>query len=140
RDRHCGRLRTRRGLRPDHQGVRGDAGNDAATRYSPGRVIGVSKTVVCGDPDEEKISTSFVERFNLTTRMQMRRFTRLTSGFSRKIENHRAAIALYLAWYNLCRIHETLRCTPAMALGVTDHVWTIGELVQAALDAPVPPP
>jgi len=72
--------------------------------------------------------------------MQMRLFTRLTLGFSRKIENHRAVIALHVAWYNVCRVHETLRCTPAMALGVTDHIWTVGELVQAALDAPVPPP
>jgi IS1 family transposase len=115
-------------------------GNDAATRYSPGRVIGAEKVVICGRPDEEKISTSYVERFNLTTRMQMRRFTRLTNAFSRKIENHRAAIALHMSWYNLCRSHEALRCSPVMALGVTDHIWTIGELVGAALDAPVPPP
>jgi IS1 family transposase len=115
-------------------------GNDAAHRYSPGRVIGAEKTTICGNPDEEKISTSYVERFNLTTRMQMRRFTRLTNGFSKKLRNHRAAIALHVSWYNLCRVHETLRCTPAMALGVTDHVWTITELVEAALDAPEPSP
>ncbi len=78
---------------------------------------------------------SGVERFNLTTRMHMRRFTRLTSGFSKKLPNHRAALALHFAWYNLCRVHETLRVTPAMALGVTDHIWTIGELVDAALSA-----
>lgn len=115
-------------------------GNDAAHRYSPGRVIGAEKTVICGRPDEDKISTSYVERFNLTTRMQMRRLTRLTSGFSKRLVNHRAAIALHMSWYNVCRVHETLRCTPAMALGVTDHVWTIGELVDAALSVPVPPP
>jgi IS1 family transposase len=115
-------------------------GNDAATRYSPGRVIGAEKTAICGRPDEEKISTSYVERFNLTSRMQMRRFTRLTNAFSKKLRNHRAAVALYVAWYNLCRVHETLRCTPAMALGVTDHIWTVGELVDAALSAPMPPP
>ena len=96
--------------------------------------------MVCGDPDPEKISTSFVERFNLTTRMQSRRFTRLTNGFSKKLANHRAAIALHMSFYNLCRWHETIRCTPAMALGVTDHVWSVGELVDAALSAPEPTP
>jgi IS1 family transposase len=115
-------------------------GNDAAHRYSPGRVIGVERTTICGRPDENHISTSYVERFNLTTRMQMRRFTRLTNGFSKKLRNHRAAIALHIAWYNLCRVHETLRCTPAMALGVTDHVWTLGELVDAALGSDEPAP
>jgi IS1 family transposase len=115
-------------------------GNDAAHRYSPGDVIATERHVVFGDPDETKISTSHVERFNLTTRMQMRRYTRLTSGFSRKLSNHAAAVALYIAWYNLCRVHETLRVTPAMALGVTNHVWTIGELVDAALTMPEPSP
>jgi IS1 family transposase len=116
------------------------AGNDAAHRYSPGSVISSEKKVVFGAPDKAKMSTSYVERFNLTTRMQMRRFTRLTSGFSKKLENHRAAISLHLAWYNLCRVHDTLRVTPAMALGVTDHIWTLGELVEAALSAPEPTP
>lgn len=115
-------------------------GNDAARRYSPGEVIAIEKKVVTGEPDPAKISTSFVERFNLTTRMQHRRFTRLTNGFSKKLDNHRAAVPLYLAWYNLCRIHEKLRCTPAMALGVTDHVWSIGELVEVALAAQAPTP
>jgi len=82
--------------------------------------------------DPEKISTSYVERFNLSSRMQMRRCTRLTNGFSKKLENHRAAVALWVSFYNLCRVHETLRCTPAMALGVTDHIWTIAELVEVA--------
>jgi hypothetical protein len=72
--------------------------------------------------------------------MQMRRCTRLTNGFSKKLENHRAAVALSVSFYNLCRVHETLRCTPAMALGVTDHVWTIAELVQAALEPSDVPP
>ena len=85
-----------------------------------------------GQPDLGRISTSYVERQNLTLRMQQRRFTRLTNGFSKKLENHRAAVALYVAHYNLCRVHETLRITPAMALGVTDHIWTIGELVERA--------
>ncbi len=78
------------------------------------------------------ISTSYVERSNLTLRMQQRRFTRLTNAFSKKLRNHRAAVALYVAHYNLCRVHETIRMTPAMALGVTDHIWTIGELIEAA--------
>jgi len=115
-------------------------GNEAAVRYSPGSIRGIDKQVVCGNPDETKISTSYVERFNLTTRMAMRRATRLTNAFSKKLTNHRAAIALHIAHYNLCRWHETLRCTPAMALGVTDHIWTIGELIDAALAAPEPAP
>jgi IS1 family transposase len=116
------------------------AGNDAAHRYSPGSIRGIEKQVVCGSRDEEKISTSYVERFNLSTRMHLRRFTRLTNAFSKKLTNHRAAIALHLAYYNLVRIHETIRCTPAMALGVTDHPWTVAELVDAALSAPEPTP
>ncbi|MGH9345310.1 MAG: hypothetical protein ACRD19_16310 [Terriglobia bacterium] len=113
---------------------------DAAHRYSPGHVTGVDRTVIRGIPDSEKISTSYVERFNLSSRMQMRRCTRLTNGFSKKLQNHRAAVALWIAFYNLCRVHESLRCTPAMALGVTDHIWTIAELVEAALvPSDVPP-
>lgn len=115
-------------------------GNEAAVRYSPGHIRGITKTVVAGDPDESAISTSYVERFNLTTRMQSRRFTRLTSGFSKKLANHRAAIALQFAHYNLCRWHEAIRCTPAMAIGVANHIWSIGELVDAALSASEPTP
>ena len=84
------------------------------------------------------ISTSYVERQNLTIRMQQRRFTRLTNTFSKKFEHHIAAVALYAAHYNFCRVHETLRITPAMQLGVTDHVWSIGELIDAALDGELP--
>jgi len=113
---------------------------DAAHRYSPGHVSGVERTVIRGRPKRENISTSYVERFNLSSRMQMRRCTRLTNGFSKKLDNHRAAISLWIAFYNLCRVHETLRCTPAMALGVTDHIWTIGELVAAALEPSDVPP
>ena len=94
-----------------------EPGQDAAHRYSPARVREVEKEVLRGDPDPDKISTSYVERFNLSTRMQMRRFARLTDGFSKKLENHRAAVALWIAFYNFCRVHETLRQTPAMALG-----------------------
>jgi hypothetical protein len=91
-------------------------------------------------PDSAKVSTSYVERFNLSSRMQMRRFTRLTNGCGKKLENHHAAVALWIAFYNLCRVHETLRWTPAMALGVTDHIWTIAELVKAALALSNVPP
>jgi IS1 family transposase/uncharacterized protein YerC len=111
----------------------GEPGPDAAWRYSPGVVVDVRKVVISGGPDRKKISTSFVERSNLTIRMQCRRLTRLTNAFSKKLENHEAAIALFVAHYNLCRVHETLRVTPAMQLGVTDHIWTIGELIDAAM-------
>lgn len=103
---------------------------EAARRYSPGFVVGVTKRRVVGRPDH--ISTSYIERQNLTLRMQQRRFTRLTNAFSKKLENHKAAVSLYVAHYNLCRVHEALRITPAMHLGVTDHIWTIAELINAA--------
>ena len=121
-----------------HYGV--DTAVEAARRYSPAQVVSVSRQVVNGRPVQ--ISTSFIERSNLTIRMQCRRFTRLTNAFSKKLENHAAAFSLFVAHYNLCRVHETLRVTPAMQLGITDHIWTIGELVDAALDgvfAPTPP-
>jgi hypothetical protein len=79
----------------------------------------------------------YIERQNLTLRMQQRRFTRLTNGFSKKLNHHVAAIGLYVAHYNFCRVHETIRQTPAMALGIADHVWTIGELVAACLDVSI---
>jgi len=115
----------------------GEPGPDAARRYSPGWVVGVRKQRIVGRPVKARVSTSYVERSNLTIRMQSRRFTRLTNAFSKKLENHKAAVALYVAHYNLCRVHETLRMTPAMALGVTDHIWTIGELIDAALDGTI---
>jgi IS1 family transposase len=111
--------------------------NEASRRYSPANVVAVSREPVYGVPAE--ISTSYVERSNLSIRMASRRFTRLTNGFSKKLENHLAAIDLYVAHYNLCRPHESLtpnareQNTPAMALRVTDHVWSIGELIDAAL-------
>jgi len=85
------------------------------------------KTVM-GDPDPKHVSTSFAERQNLSMRMGIRRFTRLTNAFSKKVENHAAAVALWFAYYNFCRIHQTLRVTPAMKAGITDHVWAIQEL------------
>jgi hypothetical protein len=87
-----------------------------------------------------QISTSYVERSNLSMRMGARRLTRLTNGFSKKLTNHVAAISLYVAHYNFCRVHETLRVTPAMAQGVTDHIWTIGELIEAALTGAIAEP
>jgi hypothetical protein len=80
-----------------------------------------------------EISTSYVERSNLSLRMASRRFTRLTNGFSKKLENHAAAISLYVAHYNWCRVHEAHRTTPAVVLGIADHVWSIGELIETAL-------
>jgi IS1 family transposase len=100
-----------------------------AGRYSPPKVIGSDRTAVIGRPDPVHISTSFVERQNLTMRMSMRRFTRLTNAFSKKVDNLRAAVALHFAWYNFVRIHRTLRCTPAMAAGLSNHVWELGELI-----------
>jgi IS1 family transposase len=105
---------------------------EAQGRYSPAAVVAVSREVVSGDP-EQYVSTSYVERQNLSLRMGQRRFTRLTNGFSKRLENHVAAVALYVAHYNLCRVHEALRMTPAKALGVADRTWAIGELIDAAL-------
>jgi IS1 family transposase len=98
------------------------------SRYSPATCIGCDMKVVSGDPDPKHVSTSYVERQNLSMRMGMRRFTRLTNGFSKKFENHAHQIALYFFHYNFCRVHKTLRVTPAMEAGLTDHVWTIEEL------------
>lgn len=98
-------------------------------RYSPPKVISAERIIITGLPDPARISTSYVERQNLTMRMQMRRFTRLTNAFSKKLENLKAAVALHFAHYNFVRIHGSLRVTPAMAAGITDHVWTIGDLI-----------
>jgi len=98
-------------------------------RYSPAACVGTKKSVVVGNPDMCCVSTSFVERQNLTMRMSIRRFTRLTNAFSKKIENHALSVALHYMHYNFCRIHKTLRVTPAMAAGVADHVWSIDEIV-----------
>ena len=99
-------------------------------RYSPAKCLGCKSEVVTGQPDPKHISTSYVERQNLTMRMSMRRFTRLTNAFSKKIENHAAAVALYFMYYNFGRVHQTLRVTPAMEAGVSDHVWSIEEIVR----------
>jgi IS1 family transposase len=108
----------------------GDYGqHDSATKYSPSPIIETIVKIIQGNPDEEKICTSHVERQNLTMRMMMRRFTRLTNAFSKKIENLIAAVSLHFAYYNFCRVHSTLRVTPAMEAGITDHIWSIRELL-----------
>jgi IS1 family transposase len=99
------------------------------TRYSPAACIGTRTGILSGDPDRQHISTSYVERMNLNLRMGLRRFTRLTNAFSKKFENHCHAVAIYFAYYNFCRVHQTLRVTPAMESGLTNHVWTIEELL-----------
>jgi IS1 family transposase len=100
------------------------------TRYSPAQCIGAIATSVVGNPDRNHISTSYVERQNLSMRMHMRRFTRLTNAFSKKVENHEHALALYFMFYNFCRVHQTLRVTPAMEAGIADHVWQLREVVE----------
>ena len=104
-------------------------------RYSPPRVTATVKTPIFGAPVEENVSTSYVERQNLTMRMQIRRFTRLTNAHSKKLENHGAAVALHFAHYNFCRLHTSVRCTPAMAAGVESTVWSMDQLLDAALAA-----
>jgi transposase-like protein/IS1 family transposase len=108
------------------------APSDGEARYSPAEVGSVEVVPVMGQPDPERICTSIVERSNLSIRMGTRRFTRLTNAFSKKWENHWAAIACWFAFYNFCRVHKSLRVTPAMAAGISDHVWSVGELLEAA--------
>ena len=107
----------------------------AAVRYSPAKFTSATKEVIKGDPDPRHISTSFVERQNWTVRTTMRRYTRLSNGFSRKIENHIAAVALQYFVYNFVRIHRTLRVTPAMAAGATGRLWEVSDLVALLEDA-----
>ena len=101
---------------------------EAKRRYSPAVCVGATKNVVCGSPELRDVSTSHVERANLTMRMGMRRFTRLTNGFSKKIENHMHAVSLHFMFYNFGRVHKTLRVTPAMQAGIAAHVWSIEEI------------
>jgi IS1 family transposase len=109
----------------------GDSGKSqpAERRYSPATCTGSREQTITGNPDAAHISTSYIERQNLTVRMQIRRFTRLTNAFSKKVDNHKAAVALHFCHYNFARIHQTLRVTPAMEAGVSDHVWSIEEIV-----------
>jgi IS1 family transposase len=98
-------------------------------RYSPAVCLGAIAHTITGDPNPKHVSTSYIERQNLTMRMHMRRFTRLTNGFSKKVEMHGHSVALHFMYYNFCKIHQTLRVTPAMEAGISEHVWTIEELV-----------
>lgn len=110
-------------------------GPKTEARYSPAQCMGTRTAKVSGNPDAGHVSTSFVERHNLTIRMGNRRFTRLTNAFSKKVENHEHMLALFFCYYNFCRIHQTLRVTPAMEAKVTDRVWSIAEII-ALLDSP----
>ena len=105
---------------------------EGEARYSPAEVVSTEVVPVFGRPDPERICTSHVERQNLTMRMQIRRLTRLTNAFSKRWENLWAALCLHFAYYNFCRIHRTLRVTPAMEAGITDHIWAILELLETA--------
>ena len=116
----------------------GDA-PEGQRRYSPAVCTGATKMSVTGNPDEDHISTSYVERHNLTMRMSMRRYTRLTNAFSKKIQNHAHSLALYYVWYNFCRVHQTLRRSPAMAAGITDTLHDM-EWVVGLIDARAPKP
>lgn len=107
----------------------GAAADSAKGRYSPAECTGIKKNRIEGKPDMRHVSTSYVERNNLTMRMHMRRFTRLTNGFSKKIENHAYAVALHMMYYNFVRIHAKLRCSPAMAAGLTDRLWEVSDIV-----------
>ena len=109
--------------------IYGDTAQTGEVRYSPAQCMGARKTIISGQPEHRHISTSYTERQNLTMRMSMRRFTRLTNAFSKKLENHEAAIALHYMHYNFARIHQSLRVTPAMAAGVSEHVWSLEEIV-----------
>lgn len=104
----------------------------AQRRYSPAEIVNITRKIISGNPEPKLISTSYVERQNLKMRMHMRRLTRLTNAFSKKLENFKAAVSLHFAYYNFVRIHKSLRCTPAMAGGVTNSIWSIGDLVDAA--------
>lgn len=103
---------------------------EGARRYSPPQVVSVSRNIVSGNPDSELISTSYVEKQNHTLRMHCRRLSRLTNAFSKKLENFKAAVALHYGYYNFVKMHKTIRCTPAMAAGVTTSPWTVADLVQ----------
>jgi IS1 family transposase len=106
----------------------GSSSDSPESRYSPATCIGCRTGVLAGNPDPKHISTSYVERSNLSMRMGMRRYTRLTNGFSKKFENHAHQVALYFFHYNFCRVHSSLRVTPAMEAGITDHVWSLQEM------------
>jgi IS1 family transposase len=117
----------------------GAAQETAKGRYSPAQCTGARRETIEGEPDRAHISTSYVERNNLTMRMHMRRFTRLTNAFSKKVENHAYAVALHMMYYNFVKMHSKLRMSPAMAAGVSDRLWEIGDIVKLIEDAEVKP-
>ena len=108
-------------------------------KYSPAECTGTRKLKISGEPEKALVSTSHVERQNLTVRMHMRRFTRLTNAFSKKVENHEYAVALHFTYYNFARVHQTLRVSPSMAAGLTDRLWSVEDIV-ALIDADEPAP
>ena len=110
------------------QKIYGAPSDEEVRRYSPARCIGTDMKIMSGNPDPAHISTSYVERQNLSMRMSIRRLTRLTNGFSKKLENHAAAVALWFMYYNFCRVHSSLRVTPAMEAGICDDIWSVEEL------------
>jgi hypothetical protein len=110
-------------------GTENDTQDKSARKYSPAECTETKRVRVVGNPNADLVSTSYAERQNLTMRMSMRRFTRLTNAFSKKIDNLEAAVALHFMYYNFCRIHKTLRVTPAMEAGITDHVWSLEEIL-----------
>ena len=114
-------------------------GKSAARKYSPAECTGIKKRTIEGEPDKSLISTSHVERQNLTMRMHMRRFTRLTNAFSKKVENHAYAVVLHFMYYNFAKVHQTLKVTPAMEAGLTDRLWDVEDIV-ALIDAYEPAP
>src|SRR5260221_3384996 len=109
--------------------ISGTAPKGSEVRYSPAQCMGAKKAMQTGRPDWKHISTSFVERQNLAMRMSMKRFARLSNGFSKKVENHEHMLALHYMYYNFARIHQTLRVTPAMEAGISDHVWSLDEII-----------
>lgn len=115
-----------------------DPGKTAERRYSAAECVGIRKNTIAGAPDKAHVSTSYVERQNLTMRMSMRRFTRLTNAFSKKVDNHIHALSLYFVWYNFVHIHKTLKVSPAMAAGISDRLWEMGDIV-ALMDARAEP-
>ena len=117
----------------------GDGEKTHERKYSPAECTGIKKKVVEGNPDRKHVSTSYIERQNLTMRMSMRRFTRLTNAFSKKVENHAHAVALHIWWYNFGRLHQTIKVTPAMEAGVTERLWEMADLVRL-IDEATPPP
>jgi hypothetical protein len=113
-----------------HKQYSAEPGKDSEHRYSPANIIRVTKKIITGEPKRKSISTSYVERQNLTMRMQMRRFTRLTNAFSKSLKHLEAALAIHFLHYNFMRIHETLRVTPAMQAGISKHLWTWEEILR----------